>query len=57
MSELVYEPVLTVHSWWDGPRSGVANFGGKPYLYTSSWDDAADDWCKVTRCTPSIRTR
>jgi hypothetical protein len=52
MSELIYEPVLTVHDWWDGPRAGVANFGGKPHLYISSWDDAADDWSEVFTLAP-----
>jgi NTE family protein len=24
MSEPVYEPVLTVHDWWDGPRAAAS---------------------------------
>lgn len=52
MTEPVYEPVLTVHDWWDGPRAGVANFGGKPHLYISSWDDAAEDWSEVYTLAP-----
>ncbi len=47
MTSQVFEPVLTVHDWWDGPRAGVAHFRGQPHLYLSSWDDAADDWSDI----------
>jgi hypothetical protein len=52
MSEPLYERVLTVHDWWDGPRAGVANFKGRPHFYASSWDDAADDWSDIYTLVP-----
>ncbi|HWY30681.1 MAG TPA: hypothetical protein VNX46_08015, partial [Candidatus Acidoferrum sp.] len=27
-----------------GPRGGIADYHGKPYLYSSFWDEATDDW-------------
>jgi hypothetical protein len=48
----VFEPVLTVHDWWDGPRAGVAHFRGQPCLYISSWDDAADEWSSTFALVP-----
>src|SRR5262245_23826110 len=52
MSEHAFEPVLTVHDFWDRPRTGVAHFEGKPHLYLSAWDEAADDWSDVYTLTP-----
>jgi hypothetical protein len=51
MKDDAFEPVLTVHDWWDGPRAGVAHFRGTPHLYLSSWDEAQDDWSDVYTLT------
>ena len=47
-----FEPVLTVRDWWDCPRAGVAEVDGKPHLYISTWDEAADDWSEIYTLTP-----
>jgi hypothetical protein len=39
-----FERVYTVTDYWDGPREGVADFGGVPHLYRSVWRRGADDW-------------
>jgi hypothetical protein len=39
-----YERVYTVNDFWDGPRSGFADFDGKPHVYRSLWRDDLDDW-------------
>lgn len=39
-----WEPVFTVHDFYDGPRSGFASFGGAPHAYASEWDERVDDW-------------
>jgi hypothetical protein len=39
-----YETVHTVADYYDGPRSGIANFHGAPHVYKSLWDDSEDDW-------------
>jgi len=38
------EIVYTVTDYYDGPRGGIADFRGKPHVYSSVWDKAADDW-------------
>ena len=38
------EIVHTVTDYYDGPRGGIADFHGKPHLYSSLWDESADDW-------------
>lgn len=47
MSEAGYETVYTVFDYWDGPRRGLADWGGKPHLYQCVFDEAADDWSNV----------
>ena len=29
----MFEPVLTMTHYWDGPRGGIAMFRGKPHVY------------------------
>ncbi|HEV7441182.1 MAG TPA: hypothetical protein VGO18_01220, partial [Steroidobacteraceae bacterium] len=54
MSELVgeWEPVFTVNEFWDRPRRGFANFGGRPHAYLCEWDAHADDWGVVYLLSP-----
>jgi hypothetical protein len=40
----MFERVYTVHDYYDRPRSGIANFGGRPHYYSCEWDKAADDY-------------
>jgi hypothetical protein len=35
----LFEPVLEIREYHDGPRRGVANFCGKPHTFTSRWLD------------------
>jgi len=42
----MFEPVHTMTSYYDGPRSGIAQFHGVPHAYESRWSDIgpeADD--------------
>ena len=34
-----WEPVHTMDDWYDGPRGGVADFGGSPHYYRSVYLD------------------
>jgi len=34
-SDPLFEPVYTVDDYYDGPKSGVANYGGQPHFYRS----------------------
>src|SRR6267143_791258 len=37
-----YEPVLEVTEYYDGPRAGVAHFGGRPHKFQSLFIDATE---------------
>ncbi|MBV9850347.1 MAG: hypothetical protein JO250_11790 [Armatimonadetes bacterium] len=37
----------TVADYYDGPREGIANFGGAPHAYRCVFDEAANDWSDV----------
>jgi hypothetical protein len=47
-----YEKVHTVSDYWDGPRAGVADFGGTPHAYQSLFDDERDDYSDVWLLRP-----
>ena len=40
----MFERVYTIHDYYDGPRSGVADFEGRPHHYRSEWDEPADEY-------------
>ena len=46
------ERVHTVWDYWDGPRAGVADFGGRPHAYECIFDETADDWTDLYRLKP-----
>lgn len=39
-----YEAVFTVGDYYDGPRSGVANFHGMPHFYECIFDQVGDNY-------------
>ena len=47
-----WEPVLTVHDYYDGPRNGIAEYRGQAHAYRCEWDDALDDWSRVFLLSP-----
>jgi hypothetical protein len=47
-----WEPVFTVNEYFDGPRQGFANYGGRPHAYLCEWDEQADDWGAVYLLSP-----
>ena len=42
--ERPFERVYTVTDYYDGPRGGVADFGGVPHVYRSLFLDPEDEW-------------
>src|SRR5579872_3463825 len=46
MSEFIepLEPVHVVYDYWDGPRSGVANYQGAPHWFENVFNEANDDY-------------
>jgi hypothetical protein len=41
---VAWERVYTINNYYDGPRLGVADFGGKPHIFECRFDDVRDDW-------------
>jgi hypothetical protein len=49
---MTFERVYTIWDYYDGPRSGLADYRGRPHYYECSWNDAADDWNESYLLTP-----
>ena len=49
---MAFERVYTVDEYYDGPRSGIANYCGQPYHYASEWDDEGDNYVSTFVLTP-----
>ncbi len=47
-----YERVHTMTDYYDGPRKGIADFEGRPYLYESEWDELVDEYALAFRLSP-----
>jgi hypothetical protein len=47
-----FETVYTIDDWWDGPVSGLADYGGRPHAYLREFDTGADDWSPVFELWP-----
>ncbi|HLJ88963.1 MAG TPA: hypothetical protein VKZ53_19240 [Candidatus Angelobacter sp.] len=39
-----FEIVHAVHDYWDGPRSGVAEYRGRPHWFENIFDERQDDY-------------
>ena len=55
-----FETVHTVDDYYDGPRSGIADFGGRPYFFrsvyldTETWDPNEDRF-ELSPVAPEVR--
>ncbi len=49
---MTYERVHTVWNYYDGPREGLADYGGKPHRYRCAWNEATDDWAQTFELSP-----
>ena len=47
-----FEPVFTVTDYYDGPRAGIANFGGSPHSFRSLYADIDTNDDNVFALTP-----
>lgn len=47
-----FEEVFTVVDYWDGPREGIANFGGSPHFYRCIFDEQKDEYSDRFRLAP-----
>ncbi len=46
------EHVYVVWAIYDGVRSGIANYHGKPHYFESSFSDNKDDYINEFKLTP-----
>ena len=44
MSSAGFENIYAVINFWDGIRSGIADFNGSAHYYECPFDEAKDDW-------------
>jgi hypothetical protein len=44
---VAFEPVCVVWDWYDGIRSGIAEFLGKPHVFHCEWDESSDDYAET----------
>jgi hypothetical protein len=42
---MAFEAVYAVAYSSDGPRRGIADYGGRPHLFECQWDDVAGTYC------------
>jgi hypothetical protein len=47
-----WERVHTVKEFWDRPRRGFADYGGRPHTYSCLFDERADDWSGIYLLSP-----
>jgi hypothetical protein len=48
----LFERVYTIWDYFDGPRDGLADFGGSPHYYKCSWDEKSDDYSSEYELSP-----
>ena len=44
--------VLTVWDFYDGPRTGIAEYRGSPHYFSCGWDSASDDYSSIFDLSP-----
>lgn len=49
---MTYEPVHTLFTFYDGARTGIADYQGTPHFYDCEWDDLRDDYADTFWLTP-----
>lgn len=49
---MVFERVFTITDFNNGPRSGIADFEGRPHLYECEWNEPADIYASTFRVSP-----
>jgi hypothetical protein len=49
---MTYEKVFTIWEYWDGPRTGLANYRGTPHAYFCEWSESDDDYADTFTLAP-----
>lgn len=47
-----FEKVRLVHDYWDGPRTGIADYEGRPHWFENIFDQDKDDYSDLFWLTP-----
>ena len=53
---MTYERVYTVWDYYDGPRSGIADYGGVPHHFVNEFDEDKDDYTNTFTLRPIDNT-
>jgi hypothetical protein len=51
-SAVAFERVYTVRDYYDGPRSGIAEYCGQPHHYCCEWDESKSDYAETFVLVP-----
>ncbi len=52
MTDTGMERVYVVHQYHDGPRSGIADYNGKPHAFECVFDETTDEYTDVFLLKP-----
>lgn len=52
---MTLERVYAVWDYWDGIRSGFADFRGSPHYFAATWEESSDDHAPVFTLVPVSR--
>ena len=52
MMTVALDRVYTVTDYYDGPRGGVADYGGQPHYYECQFDESKVDWSDIFLLKP-----
>jgi hypothetical protein len=49
---MAYERVIAVWNWHDGPRTGVADYDGRPHHFSCEFDEQEDEYSNTYLLSP-----
>ena len=49
---MLYEPVLMVWDYWDGPREGLTQYNGQAHYFKCLLDEASDEYTELFTLSP-----
>jgi hypothetical protein len=49
---MAFERVYTVWDYWDGPRSGIAEYRGQAHHFRCEWNEIEDDYAETFVLAP-----
>jgi hypothetical protein len=49
---MAFERVYSVWDYYDGPRSGIADYSGRPHYFLSEWNDIGENYTEIFIVVP-----